>query len=1400
MASEAIVARLKAVLSGDSSQLRADLGKAERSLKDFGDKATKTGRSLTTKVTLPMVGLGVAAVKTAADFESSMTKITALVGVAKDEVDTMSVAVRGMATQFGKSANEAADALFYITSAGLRGATATDTLAASLKASAIGLGDTSTIADLATSALNAYGADVLSAAQATDVMTATIREGKLETTELAGSMGRVLPLASAMGVNFNEVGAAFAALSRTGTNAAEAATQVRGILSSLLRPTKQAEDALTEMGLSSEGLRTQLREEGLLATLKTLSEEFAGNEAAAASVFGNIRALSGVLDLMGANVATTEAIFASMTDTTGAVDAAFEQVSQTTAFQFQQAMAELKELLLTLGEDLLPTVNSALGVVSDSLRSAADLFGGMSDDTKATVKALAGVVAITGPLALGIGAVSKALVAFKTANPWVLAFTGAMTGLALIFADYASDAREARERSDEMTEAFRRAEDPAYTVADSLEAIAASMDKVIGTAEETGTAVEEFVGEALLSGTLAGRGLLDEFSALGIGVNEVTAALNAGTDGFERFNGINFTQVTEQGLQRMLEYIIEADNGASDLAETFHSLSKSGRLSKEEMNGIVESFVEVSEATTNSRKSIEEQNAELITSGKLFKDFAGTSVEPLVKMLAEGYNPELNNATEILKEIEEQTRNTGAITDYLNAIYGDATSTIASFAAETDAATADTVALAQSLVEAGNMAGYDAAQITEVIRQLGILDDLPKEVQLELGLQVTGVAQVIEMIDGLIGAQRESILAAGGREVDIIGAIGPLLRLKEALRASLDPEDVDTGGRSPASTAMDELARAEEEAAREAERLQREIDRVAERIADLGGEIVGEDFFEFMLGASADEIEDRFHDIGQAAMALVEQAEALGLAGGPEFLQTLANIGTEFDRLASLQSQVASTQRDITDVQARLTSATNDLAAAQAHLNDLNAQYLGTRTPAQQLADATNALATAQSNLNRENDRYAAFLYGEGAGGGTFEDVLRSEIETYRNLQRELSGVESAQSGFRQRIIDMMSPTVAGAAGAGGVMGNLGNILAQARTFRNNLIELRDRGYPTDVIGQVVAAGMTQGNVISKRLLALGTAEFQDFLALREEIGRLGVETAAIAGEVIFGADIADAQGAVREQFAIVDRMFQSAIAEAEASQQAQQAIVDAMFRNAIAEAEAAVRVQEETVERLRATLHALETRLEDLRSGIETLAADIQTAMRAAFDQFLAGLNAAISRIPSVSSLPTPTSTGGGGGGGGGGAAPSAALAPAPAPTPAPAPSTYAVQRGDSLWAIAARELGSGTRWREIQQANNISGTLIHPGQALTIPGRARGGRVSGGRPYLVGEMGPELFIPGESGGILSNRATSQVGTGVVNYNISVTANGDPAEAGRQIVKAIQEYERRNGNRWRSS
>lgn len=47
----------------------------------------------------------------------------------------------------------------------------------------------------------------------------------------------------------------------------------------------------------------------------------------------------------------------------------------------------------------------------------------------------------------------------------------------------------------------------------------------------------------------------------------------------------------------------------------------------------------------------------------------------------------------------------------------------------------------------------------------------------------------------------------------------------------------------------------------------------------------------------------------------------------------------------------------------------------------------------------------------------------------------------------------------------------------------------------------------------------------------------------------------------------------------------------------------------------------------------------------------------------------------------------------------------------------TYTVKKGDSLWNIAKKLLGSGTEWPQIQKANGLKGTVIHPGQKLKIP-----------------------------------------------------------------------------------
>lgn len=379
--------RLRYYITGDSSGLNRALNTASGKVKAFGQKMKSVGQSLQRFSAIGALAGG-AAIKMGVDFDKSMTKIKALVGVAGDEVDSMASKVREMAKQTGVSSSEAADALFFITSAGLRGSDAMDVLNASLKASASGLGETKSIADLATSAMNAYGKENLSASGATDILTAAVREGKLESSELAAVMGQVLPTASAVGLEFKDVGAAMAAMSRTGTPAAQAATQLNAILSALLKTTPAQAEAFNEMGLSAAGLRSQIKEDGLLSVLGSLKQGIDGNAEAAAAIFPNVRALRGILDLTGAGADQAAQIFQSMNNTLGDTQKAFDTTAQSASFRLKASLNVAKESFAEMGAVLLQTL---LPLIQDLAGFVTRVFTAFNNLDSSTQKIIAGV-------------------------------------------------------------------------------------------------------------------------------------------------------------------------------------------------------------------------------------------------------------------------------------------------------------------------------------------------------------------------------------------------------------------------------------------------------------------------------------------------------------------------------------------------------------------------------------------------------------------------------------------------------------------------------------------------------------------------------------------------------------------------------------------------------------------------------------------------------------------------------------------------------------------------------------------------------------------------------------------------------------------------------------------------
>jgi TP901 family phage tail tape measure protein len=260
--------------------------------------------------------------------------------------------------------------------------------------------------------MNAYGKENLSAARAADILIASVKEGKAEANELAQSMGIVLPIASKLGAGFDQVGAAMAAMTRTGTKAATAAMQTRQILNKLVKPAKQSEDAIRELGSSFGELRHIVATEGIIPALlkvNELTKEY-GVETVA-KIFPNIRALAGVLDILGANLGENLKAQEAITNSVGALNHAFNTISKTFQFKVNQLISQTKTLFIELGEAIGMRLIPIIGNLLEMIRKWTDGFNSLNLATQDTIVKMSLLAVAMGPAIIAFNILSKTLIA-----------------------------------------------------------------------------------------------------------------------------------------------------------------------------------------------------------------------------------------------------------------------------------------------------------------------------------------------------------------------------------------------------------------------------------------------------------------------------------------------------------------------------------------------------------------------------------------------------------------------------------------------------------------------------------------------------------------------------------------------------------------------------------------------------------------------------------------------------------------------------------------------------------------------------------------------------------------------------------------------------------------------------
>ena len=234
-------------LSETFSKVQADAGNLGSKIKDIGSGASSMGAGMTAGITVPLVAVGAgigATVLKAAEFDTGMRRVaTMLPGITEAGLGKISGQALDLSKQFGSSTGDMTNAMYQALSSGIPQDNIFGFMQDAEKLAIGGATDVVTSTDVLTNAVNAYGKENLSTAQASDILFQGTKFGKSTVEELAHSLSNVVPVAASVGVSFADVNASLAAMTIQGTPTAEATTQLRAIIDELSTPTSNVASA-----------------------------------------------------------------------------------------------------------------------------------------------------------------------------------------------------------------------------------------------------------------------------------------------------------------------------------------------------------------------------------------------------------------------------------------------------------------------------------------------------------------------------------------------------------------------------------------------------------------------------------------------------------------------------------------------------------------------------------------------------------------------------------------------------------------------------------------------------------------------------------------------------------------------------------------------------------------------------------------------------------------------------------------------------------------------------------------------------------------------------------------------------------------------------------------------------
>lgn len=404
--------------AGRSAVALQKIGETGEKLKSVGSSIEGAGKKLM-PVTAAVGGLGAAAVKVAADFDSGMSKVAAVSGAAGEDLDKLREKAREMGAKTKFSASEAASAMEYMAMAGWKTGDMLDGIEGIMNLAAASGEDLATTSDIVTDALTAMGLSASDSGHFADILAAASSNANTNVSMMGETFKYCAPVAGALGFSAEDTAEAIGLMANAGIKSSQAGTAMRSMMTNLTGDVTFAGDAFGELTVQTTNTDGSMRSLGdiLKDCRGAFSQMSESEQAANAEALVGKNAMSGFLAVMNAAPGDIEKLNGAITNCDGTAEKMAATMQDNLAGQITILKSQLEKLAISIGEMLMPYIRQIVGWV----QGLVDWLNGLDEGTKKMIVTIALVAAAVAPVLIVIGKVVGAVGTIMTVVPQIAA-------------------------------------------------------------------------------------------------------------------------------------------------------------------------------------------------------------------------------------------------------------------------------------------------------------------------------------------------------------------------------------------------------------------------------------------------------------------------------------------------------------------------------------------------------------------------------------------------------------------------------------------------------------------------------------------------------------------------------------------------------------------------------------------------------------------------------------------------------------------------------------------------------------------------------------------------------------------------------------------------------------------